>query len=214
MINAILLVLIFACSNLHAQRVEIDESGKSVPTGRRAAEKYINTEAESTPASRYSSGDAHFLSLILGGYVDSKAQRWGNDSSIEDAGGFTGGFTYRMGEWLNSTDFAIRVNMQRYDIEDANPLKLSLMPVFLIPDARAEFPLYFGAGAGLGVFLEQEGNESALSFDFSILAGVRFFDIYKNVGALLEVGLDSHFHLLSDGQYTGTYIAIGTVFTF
>lgn len=84
----------------------------------------------------------------------------------------------------------------------------------MFPDASSKFPLYFGVGAGLGVFVKQLSGESAMSLDYQVLAGARFFDLFNNAGFFLEAGLKNHMHMLSDGQFNGTFVAAGSVFTF
>jgi hypothetical protein len=44
--------------------------------------------------------------------------------------------------------------------------------------------------------------------------GVRFENIYEGAGFLIEGGLKNHLHLLTDGQFNGTYLAGGMVFVF
>jgi hypothetical protein len=53
-----------------------------------------------------------------------------------------------------------------------------------------------------------------LSIDYTLFAGVRFFDLYRSTGAFIEAGLKNHFLLLADGQFNGYFISIGGIFTF
>jgi hypothetical protein len=84
----------------------------------------------------------------------------------------------------------------------------------MFPDASSKFPLYFGGGIGPGIFLNQIPDESSVSLDYQLFAGVRFFDVFRNTGFFVEAGLKDHFLLTSDGQFNGTYAALGLVFTF
>jgi hypothetical protein len=88
------------------------------------------------------------------------------------------------------------------------------MPIIAFPDARSNFPLYFGVGAGLGIFFEQIGDESDLSFDYAVITGLRFPDLFPWGGLILETGLKGQVNLLSSGQHDGVFLSVGTVFIF
>ena len=184
-------------------------------TGRKAAEKYFVKRQKSTKSSRKPAniGAARYLALDFGTFVDQESYKWGTQNN-NDVGKFNFGITYRLGEWINSMDLAFRADFTSYKVDDKRPLKFSVMPIVSFPDANSGFPLYFGAGAGVGVFFKQLKDESSLSFDYSLLAGVRFFNVFGSTGMNFEVGMKSHILLLSDGQYNGVYASIGAVFAF
>lgn len=222
--NYIILGLIISAMGIvaHAQRTEVDDKGRpsvrgerEIPTGRRAAEQYMNREVDGPVRDRggINTSGTHFMALQIGPYVDSQIHHWGVKDKDND-GKMTAAVTYRMGEWVNSTDFLIRLGWQGVEINDNTTSKLSFMPIISFPDARAKFPIYFGAGLGLGIFLDQVDDESSLSLDYTILLGTRFFNVVDTVGLMLEVGLDNHIFLTSKGQFSGTYVALGTVFEF
>lgn len=169
-------------------------------------------ESNRSPAGT-SSKKARYLGLHLGAYTDENAYKWGGKDN-KDMGQLTAGVTYRMGEWVNSMDLLLRVDFNSYKFSEGNVLKMSLMPVITFPDANSEFPLYFGGGAGVGVFFKQIADESPLSFDYQLLMGVRIFRLLGDAGLTFETGLKNHVHLMSDGQYNGVFVALGTVFNF
>ena len=206
-----------------------DATEKKVKAGKGAAGDYFKKRQEyrkkralnrrkglreSQSRSVAASSASHYLALHLGGFLEDKAYRWGEKSTDEDVGNLTVGVTYRVGEWKNSMDLFFRADVVSYEVDDEKPTKLSVMPVVTFPDASSQFPLYFGAGAGLGVFFKQAQDESSLSFDYQVLVGGRFFDVFDQVGLLFETGLKNHIHLLSDGQYNGVFLSAGTVFDF
>jgi hypothetical protein len=193
---------------------------KNRPVGRKAAEKYMAPKNPgAAPASSSGSGftggaNAHYMAVHVGGYITDGAYKWGAADSVDDVGKWNLGVTYRVGEWTNSMDLLIRVDFSNFALPDGKANKLSFLPVLTFPDASSRFPLYFGAGLGLGVFVNQLSNESPLALDYQLLAGVRFFDLFRNTGFFLEAGLKNHLLLTSDGQFNGTFIAVGSVFTF
>jgi len=152
--------------------------------------------------------------LHLGTFVSDTTYKWGGKETADNVGRWNVGVTYRMGEWTKSMDLAIRVDLASYALDEGHATKLSFLPVVMFPEASSRFPLYFGAGIGPGVFTGQIGQESSLSLDYQILAVARFFDVFGNTGFFIEAGLKNHIFLLSDGQFNGTFVALGTVFSF
>lgn len=214
---------------LFAQKVELggnpetvevndlpSDSAADQPTGKGAAQKFFKKSNSSTESSTSSSsGEDHYMMVGLGSFVNSKAYKWGPVSPVADAGEFNAGVTYRFGEWVNSTDFMMRIEYQTYDVDAGqDPKKISLLPMIIFPDARSGFPLYFGAAIGLGIFMDQPDDESSLSFDYQLVIGGRMLNVFNTVGFFAETGIKNHLHLLSSGQFDGVFFTVGSVFTF
>ena len=187
------------------------------PTGRKAAEKYMgqrgNRSTESYRGQSGNNGD-HYLAVHLGAMVSDTSYRWGQRAETGNAGSWNFGVTYRIGEWINSMDLNARVDVQRFHLPEGSATKISFLPVITFPDASSKFPLFFGVGAGLGIFATQIPDESALSFDYQLIAGARFFDVWPNTGLFLEAGMKNSAFILSDGQINGLFISGGAVFAF
>ena len=49
-------------------------------------------------------------------------------------------------------DLLFRADFNSWDFPEKKPVKLSLMPLVVFPDANSEFPLYFGGGAIIAPF--------------------------------------------------------------
>lgn len=217
------------------QAIEVTNEGTTPPppkrsrafsprVGRAAASKYMAPkrpdEEKAEPAApaqnrSFSAGAGdHYLAVHVGAFVNDNAYRWGAPDNQTNVGSYNLGLTYRMGEWVNSMDLAFRFDVSRFNLAEGGVTKFSFLPVVTFPDASSRFPLYFGAGLGLGVFGTQIAGESALSLDYQLFAGARFFNIWESTGVFVEGGIKNHLFLLSDGQYNGTFIATGLVFTF
>jgi hypothetical protein len=215
------------------QAVEIKETpnpdGFKPKVGRKAAAKYmaprqgskeeeISEEKESTQktSGRGFRGGAsdHYLAVHVGWFANDNSYKWGSPDSQTNIGQYNFGLTYRMGEWVNSMDLLFRFDVAHMNLAEGGVTKFSLLPVVTFPDATSRFPLYFGAGVGLGVFGNQIAGESGVSLDYQFLAGARFFNIWSQTGLFVEGGVKNHLLLLSDGQFNGTFIATGLVFTF
>jgi len=207
-------------------QIEVDENGETVETppdtGKKAAQKFFlkrkgvqdSKEESPSPQRSYSSTEGgRFLAIHLGLFFDEESYKWASGNS-DDLAEINGGVTYRIGEWVNSMDMNFRADITSYDLKQGKAVKLSLLPLITFPDVRSEFPLYFGAGAGLGVFFKQIKDESNISLDYQILAGARLMNLVENMGLMFEVGMKNHFLILSDGQYNGAYFSIGAVFDF
>ena len=199
---------------------------KGSRVGRQAAAKYmapknpdsgteVQTESERPRERGYSAGASdHYLAVHVGWFANDNAYKWGAADSQQNVGRYNFGLTYRMGEWVNSMDLLFRFDVARMNLADGGVTKFSLLPMVTFPDASSRFPLYFGAGIGLGVFGNQIAGESAISLDYQVVAGARFFNLWGQTGLFVEGGVKNHILLLSDGQFNGTFIATGLVFTF
>lgn len=190
-------------------------------TGKSAASEYFkrrktvaSTEVEPTRQLTQVGGSDRVMSVMVGSFINDKAYRWGRKDRDKDAGEMMFGVTYRVGEWTASMDLNFRAELMTYSVDGETPLKLSVMPVITFPDARSDFPLYFGAGAGVGIFFDQVADESDLSLDYAIVIGGRFMELWDGGGLCVETGVKGHIHLLSSGQQDGVFLSVGGIFTF
>ncbi|MBK9294871.1 MAG: hypothetical protein IPM57_10610 [Oligoflexia bacterium] len=209
--------ILTASQNLMA-RTEVDEEGsaqkpaQSTPTGEAEARKYFRKSTDQAPSRSYS-GD-HYLAVHLGAFISSDSYKWGGIDHATNNGRINGGFTYRMGSFGDFSDFALRADVIGYEVADVRPVQIAVLPMILLPEASSEFPLYFGGGIGAGFFFNQVREESFISLNYQIVAGARFFNALDNVGFFLEGGLKNNLLLMTDGQFIGYFLAIGSLFTF
>jgi hypothetical protein len=222
MARIILILAIVLGEIAAAQIVEVKDNEKSaIQTGTERAKEYFKgrkpasdtRSAYRRPAAEGGNAYPRYLALHVGTFFDDQSYRWGNGNQSDDAK-LNLGVTYRIGEWINSADFLIRMEYTSYSLDEDNARKISFGGLLTFPDANSRFPLYFGAGLGAGVFIKQLDNESALSLDYSLVAGARFFDVIENLGFMFELGLKNHLLILSDGQFNGVFWNVGTVFAF
>ena len=57
-------------------------------------------------------------------------------------------------------------------------------------------------------------GESFLAVQYQLVAGARLFNVVGQTGFFIESGLKNHINLLSDGQFNGYFLTVGTIFTF
>jgi len=213
-------ILVFAAIQSGAQPVEInatpldDNSSQQPPpeVGRRAADKYM--DAKPTANGERPGPRDHYMTLHFGTFISSKSYEWGDKGGQKDPGRANFGVTYRIGEWVNTFDLMLRADFMMFELPQGDPFKMAVVPLFIFPDSASRFPIYFGAGAGPGVFFNQVSGSSRVSFDYQLVAGLRFFGLYKTSGFNIETGLKNHLHLTSDGQFNGLYLTMGGVFAF
>lgn len=178
--------------------------------GREAAGQYFKPVRDVSSMG----ADDHYLAIHLGKFMEASAWEWGQRDRLEKVGNYSAGVTYKIDNFTDTMDWDIRIEANEYDVLGERPFKLSFIPMIIFPDAASKFPLYFGAGAGAGVFFRQIKDESYLSFDYQLILGARFFDVYENMGFFIESGIRNHLHLLTSGQFNSVFISIGTVFSF
>lgn len=198
--------------------VLMQEEGEVV--GRKAAEKYFKkgTEPENSDSGRSRSenpGSAtHFMAIHIGTFFNDESFSWGGTRNVEGPGDFGFGVSYRMGEWANSMDLLFRAEWLSFELPEGDASKLSFSSMVQFPEVSSGFPLYFGLGLGLGVFTKQISDESDISLDYQLVAGGRWFNLYRSVGLVTEVGLKNHLLIFSSGQFNSLFFSVGTVFTF
>ncbi len=227
--RVLLLISLLLAAPTFAQMVEVKEDNRTQPSGREKAQEYFKERQGSKDegprrAAAEPGAMPRYLALHLGSFFSSQAYKWG-DGDGDDPGKFNMGVTYRLGEWVNSMDLALRIDYTTYKLQelvdaatgalvDKDARKLSMGVVVTFPDANSRFPLYFGGGLGVGFMMKQLEDESAIVIDYSLIAGARFLDVIDNVGFLVETGLKNHIHLIGSGQFNGVFLNVGTVFAF
>lgn len=180
-------------------------------TGAKAAAKYFEPKKEGSKAV---DPGLHYLAVYIGNHLSSDSYLWGNGSG-SDTGKFIGGLAYRFDEWVNSGDKLVKVDFASYEFAGGEKAtKMSVLYAVSFPDASSRFPFYFGGGAGPGVFFKQISSESSVSLDYQLFMGLRFMNLIQSTGLFVEAGFRNHINLLSDGQFNGSYLTTGAVFTF
>jgi len=181
------------------------------------AQKYFGKKSP-PPSHEYAEGtldpDNHYLAVHIGGFFGSDSYQWGVANHTSNPGRIQGGITYGIGPLGKIADWALRADFISYSFVEGNAVNMSILPMILFPDAGTAFPLYFGIGVGPGVFFQQIGNESTLSFNYELVAGARFFDVIGDAGFFAETGIKNEVHLLSDGQFNGFFLSFGALFVF
>jgi hypothetical protein len=181
--------------------------------GRGTAQKYFTQEKNQDHGGGGGASGDNILMLHLGRYIDTQAYSWAPSPMASGVGQANYGVTYLFDQW-HGMDLNIRVDYSEYDIVGTRATKLSFLPLISFPKTETRFPLYFGIGAGPGIFMQQVKNKSSLSFDYQLVVGLRFQELIQGTGAFIEFGMKNHLHILSEGQLNGMTFAFGPVFNF
>lgn len=179
--------------------------------GRKAAAKYF--QAQPSTREPAAANSENMLMLHVGGFSQSTSYVWKGSDKRNGVGQATYGVTYLFDRW-GGMDVNLRFDFTEYKLDSDRATKLSFLPLLTFPSISTGFPLYFGLGAGPGVFFTQVSEESNLSLDYQLVTGVRFTDLVEHIGVFVEFGLKNHLLLLSDGQFNGTALTAGAIFTF
>lgn len=198
---------------------------RSPKVGKKAAARYFQGEMQASvdpqaqtnrtiSSNETVAAEDHFLTLGFSNYLSSDSYRWGQSGSEEKVGKWGVDMMYRIGQYSNTIDQALRISYNEFDVQNYRASKLSFLYAITLPDAGSQFPFYFGAALGAGVFLKQLQDESPLSLDYQLYLGLRLFNVVDNTGFYIEGGLKNHLQLTSDGQLNGSFVSAGAVFTF
>lgn len=124
-------------------------------------------------------------------------------------------FTQKVAEIRNVGDIQLRPSLLVSQMETGKEISLELSSLMTFPEIQRRFPLYYGAGLGLGFYpfyvLEKK---STLSFHSSFLLGLRFFEIYYNLGGGLEFDLKIQFPFSEKKFYIDTMLRFQFIFLF
>ncbi len=217
-------LLIHVQSHATAPKVGRNAAAKYFQTGNKVGDsrfsQAIDQEEETSDPRRYPSNidslstEQRYLAFGLSNYMSSDAYNWGMSGKEESVGKWGLDMTYRVSEYNNLMDQAVRVSYTEFKPAGKRASKMSFMYALTLPDAGSKFPLYFGFAAGPGIFFKQLEDESSLSLDYQLFLGLRLFNLFESTGFYIEAGLKNHLQLTSDGQVNGNYISTGAIFTF
>ncbi len=208
---SVLFVLLSSCVS-HAAAPKVGKAVAAKYFQKNPDEQSKNSRNVATEEAGLGS-EERYLAFGISSFTKSEAFNWGNTNKEDGIGKLGLDMTYRLSQ-SNNVDYALRVSYTEYQPLNQKANKMSFMYAVTLPDAGSKFPLYFGAAAGPGVFFTQLSNESSVTLDYQLYLGLRIFRLFDNTGFYIEGGMKNHLQLTSDGQFNGTYIAAGAVFTF
>jgi len=124
-------------------------------------------------------------------------------------------FTQDIKKFENIGDLQLRASLMASELESDKEISLELTSLFTFPEIETRFPVYFGLGLGFGFYpfyiIEKKPS---FSFHSPFLLGLRFFELYSNLGAGAELDLRIHFPLNELQFYLESRLQLHLIFQF
>jgi len=124
-------------------------------------------------------------------------------------------FTQDIRQIDNLGDLQLRASLLLSELDYDKEFSLELTPLFTFPELATRFPIYLGFGLGFGFYpfyiIEKKPS---FSFHSPFLFGLRFFELYSNLGAGLELDLRLHFPLNELQFYLENRLQLYLIFQF
>lgn len=201
----ILIFLIVFCFQLKAE--EVKEKPKEQSSYRYILDNYFSSRSQSSPYSGYN----RVFSLSSGASfyrISSKKQFKPVSSAFLS-------FTQDIRKVEKLGDLQLRASLTISEQERSKEISLELTPLFTFPEIETGFPIYFGFGFGFGFYpfyiIEKKPS---FSFHSPFLIGLRFFELYSNLGAGAELDLRMHFPLNELQFYLESRLQLHLIFQF
>ena len=148
-------------------------------------------------------------------YMGSSLYRETKDEVLFPISSFIFGFNQRIKEIPTVGDLNLQIGIQSIKLETHRGTVIEITPRFTLPDIRSGFPFYVGIGAGLGFFPRHiVKNLPALSFNAQVFTGMRFLDLYYNLGLTGEFSLKMQVPFQDLKLYLELFGSLGFVFSF
>ena len=183
--------------------------------GRDSGYKYVirNYFSSRKPNVESHQGSPRHLGLYLGTSLYGETT---DQDTFNPFSSFVFGLSQRISEYPAIGDLSIRVELLSMKFADKKREWLvDVVPVFSLPDVRSGFPVYVGAGGGLGLFPRHiVRKEPVLSFNARLFAGVRVLDWYENMGFFGEVSVKTQFPVYDAKLYMEVLLTFGSLFSF
>ena len=126
----------------------------------------------------------------LGLYIGTSVHGEEGPNTIKPFSTMLLGLSQRLREFPLFGSADLRVELRSMRLSTHREWLISVTPVFSLPDVSSGFPVYAGAGGGVGLFPRHlVKKRPVLSLNALLFGGVRMVDWYENAGAFGEVGV-------------------------
>lgn len=125
------------------------------------------------------------------------------------------GFNQRIREIAYLGDLNLQVAMFSSKLATRRATLLEVSPRISIPEVQTAFPLYIGLGLGLGFYPRYIIKKlPPFSVNNQFFIGLRFFEIYHNLGFSAEINLRMHYLFSELEIYLETFAQMGLILNF
>lgn len=124
-------------------------------------------------------------------------------------------FNQKIKEIYHFGDFNLHISLFSSQMRKQRATLIEITPRISIPEIRTAFPLYIGAGVGMGLYPYHIVRKlPSLSINSHLFIGLRFFDLYHNLGLSAEIILRVHSPLNELKIYMETLGVLGLICKF
>ena len=125
------------------------------------------------------------------------------------------GFNQKAREIKDFGDLNIQFSFSSLQLDRQKALLLEVMPQLSFPEMRSAFPIYLGLGIGLGFYPRNIiRKKPSLSLSGEFFAGLRFLNLYHNLGFSSEINLRMHTPFNEWEVYLEALARVAVVFCF
>lgn len=170
-------------------------------------DNYFSKRDSSTLSSHYTRSLSIYSGLSF--YRESSVKLFPSFSSV------VFGFNQQIKEIQGFGDVNIQFSFNSLQLERQRAVLLEVMPQFSFPEMRSTFPIYMGLGAGLGFYPRNIIRKKlSLSLSGEFFLGLRFLNLYHNLGFSSEVNLRIHTPFNELEVYLESLVRVALVFCF
>ena len=125
------------------------------------------------------------------------------------------GFKQNIIEISRLGDVDLQVTVFSSKMINRRALLLEITPRISVPEVRTTFPVYVGIGTGFGFYPRYIVQKiPSFSVNCQLFAGLRFLDLYHNLGFSAELNLRMHYPFSELEIYLEALGQLGLVFRF
>ena len=187
--------------------------GKEVkPEQKKSGYRYI---IDNYFSKRRSSGNEGHYSRSFTLFGGSSFYRESTVKSFNPSSSFVLGFNQKVKEIPRFGDVNLQAAIFSSKMEKQRAVLLEITAQVTVPDIRSAFPLYVGLGAGLGFYPRYIVRKiPSLSANSQFFVGLRFLDLYHNLGLSMELNLRMQYPFSELEIYIETLGQLGLIFSF
>ena len=154
-------------------------------------------------------------SRSFGLYSGFSFHRESTSKTFHPSSSLTLGFNQKVRELFQVADIDLQFSIFFTKLERQKAILLELTPRISFPEVQTAFPFYIGLGAGLGFYPRNIVKKMpALSANAQCFIGLRFLEIYHNLGFFTEWNLRVHVPFNELEIYLENFAYFGLIFGF
>lgn len=127
---------------------------------------------------------------------------------------FLMGFQQQIGSAPLLEDLYLKTEIQNFHLKRGRATQINITGAFSRPGWEKGFPVYVGAGGGLGFYpFHILKGRSFASLNAQFFTGLRLLNLYENLGLNLELSLHLHYPFSEQELYMDVFAGLGAFFS-